>query len=203
MAHLQTDFNAMAEKLEISLADLKSERDKVAQVLQARRDLVASVSHKLLTPVATLRSAVEIVLTQPDAIPETIRPRLDMMENEIQRLSGLIDDLFTLSQVEVNNLRLECAPTKLTQLILQVVDACLLEFLAVVVAGRKVEGHISRHGVKIVGFENVGQADRRHERIIPMSHVFACLRHKGVIGYQPLGDTKIIPCEDAFFYTVR
>jgi signal transduction histidine kinase len=122
VARLQSDFNAMAEKLETTLADLKTERDTVAQVLQARRDLVASVSHELRTPVATLRAAVETALTQQEASPETIQPRLEMMENEIQRLSGLIDDLFTLSQAEVNNLRLECAPIELSPIIGQVVQ---------------------------------------------------------------------------------
>ena len=122
VARLQADFNAMAEKLEITLADLKTERDTVAQVLQARRDLVANVSHELRTPVATLRAAVETTLEKWDEVPPAeVRPKLELMEKEIQRLAGLIDDLFTLSQAEVANLRLECAPTKLAPLIEQVV----------------------------------------------------------------------------------
>jgi len=124
VARLQSDFNAMAEKLETTLADLKSERDTVAQVLQARRDLVANVSHELRTPVATLCAALETTLkVQGDTSPAEIHAKLEIMEGEIQRLSVLIDDLFTLSQAEVNNLRLECAPTELIPLINQVVEA--------------------------------------------------------------------------------
>jgi signal transduction histidine kinase len=44
------------------------------------------------------------------------------MDHEIQRLSGLIDDLFTLSQADVDNLPLTCAPTSLPPLIGQVVE---------------------------------------------------------------------------------
>ncbi|MBI5950286.1 MAG: HAMP domain-containing histidine kinase [Chloroflexi bacterium] len=117
VARLQSDFNAMAEKLETTLVDLKSERDTVAQVLQSRRNLVANVSHELRTPVATLRAAVETTL----ASPSETHANLEMMEREIQRLSGLIDDLFTLSQAEVNSLRLECVPTELLPLISRVV----------------------------------------------------------------------------------
>lgn len=123
VAHLQADFNMMAEKLERTLADLKTERDTVAQVLQARRDLIASVSHELRTPVASLRAAVETVLESEDqAFPAKTRQKLETMEREIQRLSGLIDDLFTLSQAQVNNLRLECASTDLDPLVRQVVE---------------------------------------------------------------------------------
>jgi signal transduction histidine kinase len=85
--------------------------------LQSRRDLVANVSHELRTPVATLRAAVETTL----ASPSETHANLEMMEREIQRLSGLIDDLFTLSKAEVNSLRLECVPTELLPLTSQVV----------------------------------------------------------------------------------
>jgi signal transduction histidine kinase len=51
-----------------------------------------------------------------------VRERLEMMESEIQRLSGLIDDLFTLSQADVDNLPLTLAPLTLSPLIGQVVE---------------------------------------------------------------------------------
>ncbi|HMB25056.1 MAG TPA: HAMP domain-containing sensor histidine kinase [Anaerolineales bacterium] len=122
VARLQTDFNVMADQLASTLADLKSERDTVTQVLQARRDLVAGVSHELRTPVATLRAAVETTLTALPAQDDlNVKERLELMDKEIERLSKLIDDLFTLSQAEVNNLRLNCAPTELAPLLEQVV----------------------------------------------------------------------------------
>ncbi|MFZ6029008.1 MAG: sensor histidine kinase [Chloroflexota bacterium] len=121
VARLQADFNAMAEQLASTLAALKSERDTVTQVLQARRDLVASVSHELRTPVATLRAAVETTLAQEAAPTESLCAKLELMEKEIQRLSGLIDDLFVLSQAEVDNLRVDCAPTALRSLVEQVI----------------------------------------------------------------------------------
>ena len=44
------------------------------------------------------------------------------MEGEVQQLSALIDDLFTLSQADVDHLSLVCSPTDLHPLIQQVVD---------------------------------------------------------------------------------
>ena len=124
VARLQSDFNSMAEKLSVTLTELKEERDTVTQVLQSNRDLVANVSHDLRTPVATLRAAVESALNQWDDLnQENARQKLVVMEGEIQQLSGLIDDLFTLSQADVDHLSLNCAPLDLQPVIEQAVNA--------------------------------------------------------------------------------
>lgn len=124
VARLQADFNEMAEKLASTLADLKSERDTVAQVLRARRDLIVNVSHELRTPVATLRATIETALDHWQDVPaETLRHRLEIMDTEVLRLSDLIDDLFSLSQVEVDHLSIVCASTDLPPLVEQAVRA--------------------------------------------------------------------------------
>jgi len=123
IAHLQSDFNAMADKLSTTLSDLENERNVVAQILQSRRDLVANVSHELRTPVATLRAAIETLQQRwDDTPPDENRRKVALMESEIQQLSGLIDDLFTLAQADVKHLSLECSPTDLNPLVHQVVD---------------------------------------------------------------------------------
>jgi signal transduction histidine kinase len=123
IARLQSDFNAMADRLSTTLRDLNTEKNNTAQILQSRRDLIASVSHELRTPVATLRAAIETMLDRWDVTPpEENRRKVALMESEIRQLSGLIDDLFTVSQSDVDNLSLECVPTDLPPLINQVVD---------------------------------------------------------------------------------
>jgi signal transduction histidine kinase len=109
VAQLQANFNGMAETLETSRRDLEAERDKVAQLLQARQVLVASVSHELRTPVATLRGYLESIQAR-GATPE---PDLAVMETEILQLQRLLDDLFTLSRLEVEALPLNLQPTRL------------------------------------------------------------------------------------------
>ena len=59
VAHLQTDFNAMAADLERSVRELEAERDTVSRLLAARRELVTAVSHELRTPVATIRAYLD------------------------------------------------------------------------------------------------------------------------------------------------
>ncbi len=112
VAHLQADFNAMADELARTLADLQVQRDTVTRLLQARREMIASVSHELRTPVATVRAMLESNLARSgDELPQGVQHDLEVMDGEMARLQGLIDDLFLLARVEAGQLHLECRPT--------------------------------------------------------------------------------------------
>jgi signal transduction histidine kinase len=124
VAQLQADFNAMAATLEQTMQQLREERDTVAGLLQARRQLIVGVSHELRTPVATLRSYLETTLMHWDTNPPmTLHHDLHIMENEVMRLQGLIEDLFTLSRAEVGKLTLRCEPTNIDALVQSTVEA--------------------------------------------------------------------------------
>ncbi|MDE3231358.1 MAG: HAMP domain-containing protein [Chloroflexota bacterium] len=113
VALLQANFNAMAADLERGVDDLLAERDRVARLLDQRRELIASVSHELRTPVATLRGYLESASLRwnEDATPDTLRHDVDVMLHETQRLQTLIDDLFTLARAQVGRLDLHCEAT--------------------------------------------------------------------------------------------
>lgn len=123
IAQLQADFNAMADELEQTLSALKNERDTVNKLLQTRRELVASVSHELRTPMATVRGYLDSALMNwGDVPPTTLRHDLEIVEREVTRLQGLIDDLFTLSRAEVGRLMLNLVSVDVGRVIQQVVD---------------------------------------------------------------------------------
>ncbi|MGI9059352.1 MAG: sensor histidine kinase [Ktedonobacteraceae bacterium] len=123
VAQLQSNFNAMAVDLERAMRDLQGERDRVAALLQSRRELIANVSHELRTPMATLRSYLETTLTHwEEAPPLTMRRDLQVMENEAIRLQALVEDLFTLARTEVGRLTLHCIPTDVVALTQRIVE---------------------------------------------------------------------------------
>lgn len=125
VAQLQADFNAMAADLEKSIAALETERDTVAGLLDARRQLIASVSHDLRTPAATLRSTLESALDRwdEDGPPPELEGDMTVMLGEVERLQKLIDDLFLLSRAEVGQLTLRLEPVDAGQVARQVVSA--------------------------------------------------------------------------------
>lgn len=108
VARLQSNFNAMASDLDHTVRELQTERDRVAGILQSRRELVAGVSHDLRTPVATIRAHLESVRDVKSVA--SFETELEILNREVIRLQSLIDDLFTLSQAEVNKLTLDVKP---------------------------------------------------------------------------------------------
>jgi signal transduction histidine kinase len=121
VAQLQTTFNAMADELEHTLHDLQVERDRVAALLRARRELVANVSHELRTPLATVRGYLDTFQTAD--CPESHQRDLEVMERELLHLQKLIDDLFTLSRAEVGGLTLDLRPMDVVPVIQRRVEA--------------------------------------------------------------------------------
>jgi two-component system, OmpR family, phosphate regulon sensor histidine kinase PhoR len=69
---------------------------------KVRRDFVANVSHELRSPLTSLAGFVETMLS--DEVPDpAMRTRfLTIMDEEAKRMSRLIDDLLSLSRVEVD-----------------------------------------------------------------------------------------------------
>jgi signal transduction histidine kinase len=123
IAQLQSDFNAMIADLNRSVRDLQAERDRVAALLNERRELIANVSHELRTPVSTLRGYLESALSNWDsASPDTVRRDLEIMDRETDRLQTLIDDLFALARAEVGQLTLHCQPIDLGALVQRVAE---------------------------------------------------------------------------------
>ena len=125
VAQLQADFNAMAGNLQGTMRDLEVQRDTVSHLLQSRRELVASVSHELRTPIATMRATIESARSgqAEGALPSPLRHDLEIVEGEVLRLQRLIEDLFTLSQLEVDGLALDCQPANVIPVVQRMADA--------------------------------------------------------------------------------
>jgi signal transduction histidine kinase len=100
LADLARDFNRMAAQL--SAAAAERERQEAA-----RRDLVVAVSHDLRTPLASLRVLTEALSDGLVDDPTTIERYLSTMRGQIGLLSGLIDDLFELAQLDAGALALD------------------------------------------------------------------------------------------------
>nr|WP_243446030.1 ATP-binding protein [Polymorphobacter fuscus] len=79
--------------------------DDITQARMTERmrvDFVANASHELRTPLATLSGFIE-TLQGPAAEDAPARTRfLDIMQKEAQRMSRLIDDLLSLSRIEID-----------------------------------------------------------------------------------------------------
>lgn len=84
--------------------ELQSTTEKLEEVNQAKSNFVSIVSHDLRTPLTSIKSFAEILLDEledeegPD--PDTQRHFLEIINNETDRLTRLINDLLDLQKIE-------------------------------------------------------------------------------------------------------
>jgi two-component system, OmpR family, sensor histidine kinase CiaH len=96
---------------------LKPIRESVA----AQKRFVADASHDLRTPLAIMKAEFEVELRRPD-LDETTRPVLISGLEEVDRMSGMVEDLLTLSRIDAHQEPLAREPLDLAALARATVD---------------------------------------------------------------------------------
>jgi two-component system OmpR family sensor kinase len=86
LGHLARSFNQLLDRLD--------------QSFDRQRRFMADASHELRTPVAILRGEAEVALARPDRTPEEYRESLAVLRAESQRLTHIVEDLFTLARAD-------------------------------------------------------------------------------------------------------
>jgi signal transduction histidine kinase len=88
-------------ELRTTAASLAETRERERALESARRDLVSWVSHDLRTPLAGLRAMSEAL---EDGMVETPDVYYKQILGSVDRLSGMVDDLFDLSRIQAGAL---------------------------------------------------------------------------------------------------
>jgi len=94
---LTRSFNDMAGQLETTLDDLKASE-------QTRREFVANVSHELRTPITSISGYAETIMDDPDMPPEVREKFLNVIVNESNRMTNIVQDLLTLSKFDAGSI---------------------------------------------------------------------------------------------------
>lgn len=95
----------------------------VRRLEQTRADFVASASHELRTPLASLTGFIE-TLRGPARDDEEARERfLTIMEEQARRMGRLVNDLLSLSRIELNEHVPPSGTADLAKVVRDVVDA--------------------------------------------------------------------------------
>lgn len=91
------------------------ERERAAE--QARRELVAWISHDLRTPLAGIRAVAEAMLDGVVTEHEDVTRYARQVKHDVVRLSAMVDDLFEMSRINSGALRLDCEPVELAEIV--------------------------------------------------------------------------------------
>jgi two-component system, OmpR family, phosphate regulon sensor histidine kinase PhoR len=98
------------------------------RVEEMRADFVANASHELRTPLAALSGFIETLQGSARDDAKARERFLAIMQEQARRMARLIDDLLSLSRIELNAHRRPDTPIDLVPIVRQVVDG--LEMLA-------------------------------------------------------------------------
>jgi heavy metal sensor kinase len=93
-------------KLAASFNELLS---RLSASFTRQRQFMADASHELRTPVSVMRTTAQVTLEQPHREETEYREALDILEQQTQRLSRVVSDMFTLAQADSGGLTLQAA----------------------------------------------------------------------------------------------
>jgi signal transduction histidine kinase len=97
------ELAALSRELEAARVRLADSRARESALEASRRELVAWVSHDLRTPLAGIRAMAEALEDDVAEDPARYRKQIRM---EVDKLAGMVDDLFELSVINAGALRL-------------------------------------------------------------------------------------------------
>ncbi len=101
----------------LTVRDLTREREQEEQ----RSTFISVISHELQTPIAIIKGYAS-TLARPDATleQETLRSRLQAIEEEADSLNKLVSNLLYASRIQAGGLQMEIAPLDLASLVQKV-----------------------------------------------------------------------------------
>ncbi len=116
IAQLSKAFNEMSARLEEAAANERA-------LDETRRNLVAWASHDLRTPLTSSRVMITALADGVVTDQETVSRYLTQSQNEITRMSKLLDDLFELAQLDAGYEKLDFEWLALSDLVSDTIES--------------------------------------------------------------------------------
>ncbi len=102
------DFTGEGYKEVDELSDvLNNAKNEIRKVSDLRRDLIANISHDLRTPLTMVKAYAEMIRDLSGDNPQKRNEHVQIIIDEADRLSALVDNLLELSKLESGNMELE------------------------------------------------------------------------------------------------
>lgn len=81
--------------------------DQLSKIEQLRKDLIANVSHELRTPLSLIRGYAETIKDVSGANPVKREKQLEVIIEETERLTRIVNDILNLSQLQTGYIKLD------------------------------------------------------------------------------------------------
>jgi two-component system phosphate regulon sensor histidine kinase PhoR len=95
---------------------------KEKEVAEMKNDFVSSVSHELRTPLASIKAYVEMLIDGEAEDEKTTNEFYEVIQNEANRLSRLIDNILNISRIESGLVTINKQPQSLTVILKEALE---------------------------------------------------------------------------------
>ncbi len=127
--------NGAAKTFKITLSCVSNQTDEPAgvvavlhdmtkekEVAEMKNDFVSNVSHELRTPLASIKAYVEMLIDGEAEDEQTKREFYEVIQNEANRLSRLIDNILNISRIESGLVKVNKGPQSLMVILKEALD---------------------------------------------------------------------------------
>ena len=124
-AHLGTELSAVVHPLRsprgnhevlgamVLVSDITSE----VNAKQARQDLIAQLSHELKTPLHVINMYSEMMVEEPEGVDPLTLEAGNTIHDEVERITALINNILSLSRIEMGSIKVDRTRTRLDDLL--------------------------------------------------------------------------------------
>ncbi len=95
---------------------------ELQQADKLKNDFISSVSHELRTPLTAIRGWGETAKMSIGVDDNLVEQGLDVVLDETQRLSGLVEELLDFSRMQTGRLKMDSVPVKVSSALLSAVE---------------------------------------------------------------------------------
>ena len=96
---------------------------RLREVDRMKDEFVSIVSHELRTPLTSIRGSVQLVLDEPNSVPDAEhRQLLRIALNNCERLVRIINDILDVAKIESGNITLHRKPVNVAEIVRQAVQ---------------------------------------------------------------------------------
>lgn len=139
--YLEADYAANKRILKIFLAMFGTNTEENSGIMavlhditeqtkldSSRREFVANVSHELRTPLTNVKGYTETLIDAGDELDtETRKKFLEVVYNESERMTHIVKDLLTLSQLDYGRMEMKMEELPVKMIVMNIVSAMMIE----------------------------------------------------------------------------
>jgi PAS domain S-box-containing protein len=116
--YLEAQVRERTQQLENSLAELERALMREKELGELKSRFISMTSHEFRTPLATIQAASDLLKKYGDKMtPEKRRERLDKIQQEVKKMTELLEEVLTIGKASAGKLTKQPVPLDVNQLV--------------------------------------------------------------------------------------